>query len=95
MTKTLSILTVVRIHQHVKLQTIPLMHFQITPRNPKFDIFYQAEMAPTRGKSTNHYQTLISSGSGQDTSAYVISCHSFFEISGNVHEPLQKDGRTD
>ena len=66
-------------------------------RNPKFDRLNKVRFAPKVGKSTGHDQNHITSGGGQNTSAYRNSGHSFhafIKIPGNLPD-RRADGRTD
>ena len=57
------------------------------PGNPKFDTFHKVKIAPKLEKSTDWGHKLISSESGQDTSACKISGHFLHAFSGKRPEP--------
>ena len=57
-------------------------------RNPKFDSFHKVKILPKLEKSTDDDHNLISCGGGQDTSIYIISCHSLYAFSGKYPETL-------
>ena len=56
------------------------------PGNSKFDLFHKVKIASKLKKSINCNHNLISSESGQDTSAYQISVHSLHAFSRKCPE---------
>ena len=74
---------------YISMQNVrpfPQWVLQEMTRNPKFDPFHYVKIVPKLEKSTDHDHNLISSESGQDTSACKISGHSLHEFSRKCPE---------